>query len=165
MKTTCEEKVKQLDLFSLEKRNLKEARCVFFQQRRGRLWRSIVLCPWWLKQHKICSTSSKEKKLNAITENEEWMLSGEAVKTPWMFTRRPEAHKLWSGTGVLDSALVQRRGLGQRFTIWAKRRYLRRWEAPENYFLPCFLLLPSPKSIFEAVGRKTNTHHLQPPFS
>lgn len=54
------------------------------------------------------------------------MLSGEAVKTPWMFTRRPEANKLWSGVGVLDSALMQRRGLGLRFTIWGQRMYLGR---------------------------------------
>lgn len=53
-------------------------------------------------------------------------MSGEAVKTPWMFIRRPEANTLWSGVGILDSALVQRKGLGQRFTNWGQRMYLRR---------------------------------------
>lgn len=83
------------------------------------------------------------------------MLSREAVKTPWMFIRRPEANTLRSGVGIL--AVVQRKGLGQRFTNWGQRMYLRR-EAPENYFQPwclplaLFFAASIPQiSLFEAV--------------
>lgn len=86
------------------------------------------------------------------------MLSRETVKTPWMFIRRPEANMLRSGVGILDSALVQRKGLGQRFTTCRQRMYLRRREAPENYLhtwclpLPLFFAASIPKSyLFEAV--------------
>lgn len=64
------------------------------------------------------------------------MLSREAVKTPWMFIRRPEANMLWSGASLLDSALVQKKELGQRFTNWGQRMYVKRKEVTENYFLP-----------------------------
>jgi len=70
------------------------------------------------------------------------MLSGEAVKTAQMFIRRPEANILQSGVGILDSALVQRKGLGQRLTNWRQRMFLRRKEVPENYFQPWCLPLP-----------------------